>query len=75
MGDVIRKETATVMYKSQNDRTPEYLSKRLVKNSTRNIRQPRNTETDLLVPLRKQAMCKEVYLFVDLNYGISSSMT
>ena len=53
ISDIIRSETATIMYKSLNGLAPEYLSKRFVKNSTRNIRQLRNTETDLMLPLRK----------------------
>ena len=54
ISDIIRSETASIMYKSLNGLSPEYLSKRFVKNSTRNIRQLRNTETDLLLPLRKK---------------------
>ena len=53
ISDIIRSETATIMYKSLNGLAPKYLSKRFVKNSTRNIRQLRNTETDLMLPLRK----------------------
>ena len=53
ISDIIRSETATIMYKSLNGLAPEYLSNRFVKNSTRNIRQLRNTETDLMLPLRK----------------------
>ena len=41
------------MYKSLNGLAPEHLSKRFVKNSTRNVRQLRNAETDLLLPLQK----------------------
>ena len=51
--DIIRSETATTMYKSLNGLVPEYLSDLFVKNSTRNVRELRNTETDLLLPLRK----------------------
>ena len=50
---ISRSETATIMYKSLNALTPEYLSKRFVKNSTRNMRQLRNTDADLLLPVRK----------------------
>ena len=39
INDIIRSETATIMYKSLNDLAPEYLSKRFIKNSTRSIRQ------------------------------------
>ena len=53
INNIIRSETATIMYKSLNGLAPEYLSKRFVKNTTRNMRQLRNTDTDLLLPLRK----------------------
>ena len=53
INDIIGSETATIMYKSLNGLVPEYLSKRFIKNSTRRIRQLRNTDTDLLLPLRK----------------------
>ena len=47
VSDIIRSETATTMYKSLNGLVPEYLSDLFVKNSTRNVRELRNTETDL----------------------------
>ena len=53
ISEIIKSETATTMYKSLNGLAPEYLSKIFVKNSTRNIRQLRNTETDLLLLMRK----------------------
>ena len=53
ISEIIKSETATTMYKSLNGLAPEYLSRIFVKNSTRNIRQLRNTETDLLLPMRK----------------------
>ena len=53
VSDIIRSETATTMYKSLNGLVPEYLSNLFVKNSTRNVRELRNTETDLSLPLRK----------------------
>ena len=53
INDIIRSETATIMYKSLNGLAPEYLSKRFINNSTRSVRQLRNTDTDLLLPLRK----------------------
>ena len=53
INDIIRSETATIMYKSLNGLAPEYLSKRFIKDPTRSIRQLRNTDTDLLLPLRK----------------------
>ena len=53
ISDIIRNETATTMYKSINGLVPEYLSNLFVKNSSRNVRELRNTETDLWLPLRK----------------------
>ena len=45
--DIIRSETATTMYKSLNGIVPEYLSNLFEKNSNRNVRELRNTDTDL----------------------------
>ena len=53
ISEIFRSETATNMYKSLNGLVPEYLSNLFVKNSTRNVRELRNTETDLSLPLRK----------------------
>ena len=53
VSNIIRSETATTMYKSLNGLVTEYLSDLFVKNSTRNVRELRNTETDLSLPLRK----------------------
>ena len=49
VSDIIRSETATTMYKSLNGLVSEYLSDLFVKNLTRNVRELRNTETDLLL--------------------------
>ena len=54
VSDIIRSETATTMYKSLNGLVPEYLSNLFVKNSTLNVRELGNTETDLSLPLRKR---------------------
>ena len=53
VSDIIRGETATTVYKSLNGLAPEYLSRLFEKKSTRNVRELRNTETDLSIPLRK----------------------
>ena len=53
VSDIIRSETATTVYKSLNGLVPEYLSSLFENKSTRNIRELRNTETDLSIPLRK----------------------
>ena len=55
LSDIIRRETATIIYKSISGLVPEYLSnfQTLSKNSSQNVRERRNTETDLSLPLRK----------------------
>ena len=53
VSDIIRGETATTVYKSLNGLVPEYLSSLFEKRSTRNVRELRNTETDLSISLRK----------------------
>ena len=53
VSDIIRGETATTVYKSLNGLVPEYLSSLFEKRSNRNVRELRNTETDLSIPLRK----------------------
>ena len=63
VSDIVRCETATTMYKSLNGLVPEYLSDLFVKNSTRNVRELRNTETDLWVPLRKRKNGKNAISF------------
>ena len=74
VSDIIRSETATTTYKSLNGLVPEYLSDLFVKNSTRNIRELRNTEPDRSLPLPKQKMDKTQYPFVDRSFGINSNL-
>ena len=47
VSDIVRGETATTMPKSLNGLVPKYLSNLFEKNSTRNVRKLRNTDTDL----------------------------
>ena len=77
ISEIIRSETAANMYKCLNDLVPEYLSNLFVKNSTRNVRELRNTETDLSLPLRKTKngkMGKRQYPFVDLSFAMNSNL-
>ena len=74
VSDIIRDETATTVYKSLNGLVPEYLSSLFEKRSTRNVRELRNTETDLSIPLRKLTMGRELYLFVDLSFEIALNL-
>ena len=74
INEIIRSETATNMYKSLNGLVPEYLSNFFVKNSTRNVRELRNTEADLSLPLRKTKNGQKQYPFVDLSFGMNSNL-
>ena len=51
VSDIIRGETATTVYKPLNGLVPEYLSSMFERRSTRNVKELRNTETDLSIPL------------------------
>ena len=51
VSNIIRGETAITVYKSLNGLVPEYLSSLFEKRLTRNVRELRNTETDLSIPL------------------------
>ena len=53
VADMIKVETACMVYKSINDLTPVYLSEIFAKNSARSRKNLRNTATDLQVPLMK----------------------
>ena len=53
VADMIKTETACMVYKSINDLAPDYLSEMFIKNSTCSRKNLRNTTTDLQVPLMK----------------------
>ena len=74
VSDIIRGETATTVYKSLNGLVPEYLSSLFEKRSTRNVRELRNTETDLSIPLRKTNNGQRAISFVDLSFGIALNL-
>ena len=59
--DIITSEIATTMYKSLNGLVPEYLSNLFGKKSTRNVSKLRNTDADILLPLRKQTMGRGLF--------------
>ena len=71
--DIVRREAATTMCKSLNGLVPEYLSNLFEKYSTRNVRQLRNTDTDLSLPLRKTNNELRAISFCDLSFGINSN--
>ena len=51
--EIIKRETATMVYKSLDGLAPTYLSNIFSRNSTRDTVYLRNSETDLQVPLFK----------------------
>ena len=61
--DMIRSETAIVVYRSVNYFAPDYLSELLIRNSDRNIISLRNADTDLLVPFMKTSNGQKAFSF------------
>ena len=53
VADMIKVETACMVYKSINDLAPDYLSEMFTNNSAYSRKNLRNTATDLQVPLMK----------------------
>ena len=53
ISNLIQKETATLMYKSLNERAPEYIRNMFKRCSESNGRKLRSTETNLKLPLLK----------------------
>ena len=51
IAEIIKRETATMVYKSLNSLVPAYLSNIFSRNSTRDTVYLRNSETDLRMPL------------------------
>ena len=66
--DMIKQETTTIILKSISGLAPTYLSTLFTRNSTREIVNLRNRETDLLAPRMKQVMAKK--LFVPWSKGL-----
>ena len=61
--DMIKQEMATIVFKSINDLVPTYLSTLLTRNSTRNMVNLRNCETDLLAPRMKTSNGQKAFSF------------
>ena len=59
--DMIKQETATIVFKSIN--APTYLSTLFTRNSTRDIVNLRNCETDLLAPRMKTSNGQKAFSF------------
>ena len=74
VSDIIRSETTTKVYKSQNGLVPEYLSSLFEKKSTRNVRELKNTKLIFRYLYERLTMGKELYLFVDQSSGITLNL-
>ena len=61
--DMIKQETATIVFKSINGLAPTYLSTLFTRNSAREIVNLRNRETDLLAPRMKTSIGKKAFSF------------
>ena len=67
--DLIRKETATLAYKSLNSLAPNYLRKLFAKDSDKRERFLRSSETDLKIPFLKPTSGQRLFLIVVQNCG------
>ena len=63
VADMIKVETACMVYKSINDLTPDYLSEIFAKNSACSRKNLRNTATDLQVPLMKTCNGQQAFSY------------
>ena len=61
--DMIRNETATIVFKSNINIAPDYFSHLLIRNSDRNVINLRNVETELLVPFMKTSNGQKAFAF------------
>ena len=61
--ELIRCETATIVFKSVDDLAPEYLSHLFIRNSERHTINLRNSETELLVPFMKTSNGQKAFVF------------
>ena len=60
---MIKQETATIVFKSISGLAPTYLSTLFMRNSTRDIVNLRNCETDLLAPGMKTSNGQKTFSF------------
>ena len=63
VADIIKVETACMVYKSVNDLAPNYLSEMFTKNSACGRKNLRNTPTDLQVLLMKTCNCQRAFSY------------
>ena len=61
--DMIKQETATIVFKSISGLAPTYLSTLFTRNSTRDIVNLRNCDTDLLAPRMKTSNGQKAFSF------------
>ena len=61
--DMIKQETATIVFKSISGLAPTYLSTLFTRNSTRDIVNLRNCETDLFAPRMKTSNGQKAFSF------------
>ena len=63
MKDLINRETAKIVFKHLNNRTPDYLSHLFLRNSERSTVNLRNADTNLLVPYMKISNGQKAFAF------------
>ena len=73
--ELIKIDSGTIVFKSLNGLAPQYLSSLFTRNSACSPRILRNTNTDLMLPLKKQQMVKNAFLSEEHSYGIASQLS
>ena len=66
--DMIKQETATIVFKSISGVSPTYFSTLFARNSTRESVNLRSSKTDLVAP---QVMAKKYFRSVDQRFGMN----
>ena len=61
--DMIKQETATIVFKSISGLAPTFLSTLFTRNSTRDVVNLRNCDTDLLTPRMKTSNGQKAFFF------------
>ena len=67
IAEIIKRETATIVYKSLNGLVPTYLSDIFLKNSSRGTVKLRNSEYDLHIPLFKTSNGQKSFSYRGVN--------
>ena len=68
--DMIKQETAAIVFKSISGLAPTYISTLFTGNSTRDIVNLRNCETDLLAPRVKTRNGQKAFRSEELRFGM-----